>query len=106
MWGKAIVQLPDGSYVPRHNFAELIDADECRDLIKSSVANLELEHKALEEAKLNPQPLDEATRKLFNFGKSPVFTTEDLARARVVYFERAQDRLWQWYREKTSGTSR
>lgn len=89
------------SVTDEHDFSYLIDATECQMLIKSCVTVLSSEHTALQQALLSPQPLDEETRKMFKLGKNSSFTTADLARARVHYYEQAQDRLWAWYKRLT-----
>lgn len=89
--------------VTNRELHEMIDVDECRQMIKSCVADLAREHALLAKAKADPQPLDEQTRTLLGLGPTHGLTTLDMAQARVTYFESAQDRLWMCYKKLIDG---
>jgi len=87
----------------KQDFILLIDVAECQQLIKDCVVALTHERALLATANHHPRPVDEETRKLLGLGPNNGLSTLDMAEARVVYYEAAQDRLWDWYRRLTDG---
>lgn len=87
----------------KHDFCTLISLEECKALIRALVADLAVEHAALRAAQEHPTRIDEATLKLLGLGPNHGMSSLEMARARVMYFEEAQDRLWDWYKRLSNG---